>query len=479
MLGATLHRSLRSILALGHRAFPATRYTAVVLALAGVGFSLRLVQADYSFDGDEIFSVALASGSFGSMLSAALADTPHPVLHNLLLWMWINVFGPSELSVRGMSALISLAFLIVMSQVLPLVMNRGTALAILLLLAVSPYFVFYGQQARAYTLICLLSAINLFYFLRLLKQPHQRDLMLGWAGSAAALMLTQYMALLPLLVGLAILIGNCRDQALRYTFLFGAACLPAGLWLALATAPRLLQGREVLSQISWITPPKLSDLPFYFSAPVGLPDGFQLRYLLLIYLILAVAYSISAFRRRSLPKHELLLILVAFAVPVAVLVISIAGSKSFFVDRQLAYSLIALVVLYGIAAEAMPALPRWTVLGLLAVIAVLSLPTSFPQNSRPPFREVAAAIDRTVGSEPVVVYELWVEFLGYYRRQGPLRRYETLSEDERRRPMYVVCRPFDCKRAEQATANGRGRILHHVRRSPDDPYFTLTLYRLD
>ena len=79
-------------------------FTAVIVVAA----TMRLSGIDYNFDGDEIFSVQLASGSTSQVLDRALGDKPHPPLHYLLLHVWVGMFGPSEASARAMSVVLSL-----------------------------------------------------------------------------------------------------------------------------------------------------------------------------------------------------------------------------------------------------------------------------------------------------------------------------------------------------------------------------------
>jgi mannosyltransferase len=79
----------------------------LLIIIIAVGLAARFHEVCYNLDGDEIFSVELASKSFGEVISRSLQDTPHPPLHNILLHLWIKVFGASEASVRALSVLFS------------------------------------------------------------------------------------------------------------------------------------------------------------------------------------------------------------------------------------------------------------------------------------------------------------------------------------------------------------------------------------
>jgi uncharacterized membrane protein len=107
-----------------------------------IGILLRLYQIDYNFDGDEIFSTKAASGSFSNMIEASIKDRPHPPLHNILLFFWIKVFGSSEVSVRMLSVLASLLFLLVLYRLALLLMPIWPALFVLSIGSLSPFFIY-------------------------------------------------------------------------------------------------------------------------------------------------------------------------------------------------------------------------------------------------------------------------------------------------------------------------------------------------
>ena len=70
-----------------------TRYKIIweqILLVVAVGLAVRIHKVHYNFDGDEIFSVELASKQFSQVILGSLQDRPHPPLHNILLHLWIK-----------------------------------------------------------------------------------------------------------------------------------------------------------------------------------------------------------------------------------------------------------------------------------------------------------------------------------------------------------------------------------------------------
>ena len=75
-----------------------------------IGLTARLYEAGYNLDGDEVFRSSWPP-AISEVISRSLQDRPHPPLHNVLLYLWIKVFGPSETSTRALSVVFSAGFL--------------------------------------------------------------------------------------------------------------------------------------------------------------------------------------------------------------------------------------------------------------------------------------------------------------------------------------------------------------------------------
>lgn len=105
---------------------------------------------------DEIGSLWMASLPFADMLRATAGDV-HPPLYLALLWGWVRVFGYTALAARVLSAILSLAGLWPFAEIMRVLgfAQRDRLLAGLLFI-VSPYQLYYAQEARMYALLQLL-----------------------------------------------------------------------------------------------------------------------------------------------------------------------------------------------------------------------------------------------------------------------------------------------------------------------------------
>ncbi len=184
------------------------QHLVIFLLILLAGFALRLYRLGYqSLWYDETVSILLARKSLAA-LTAHTAGDIHPPLYYYLLHFWIRLAGSSEFSL----AFLSLAFGVLLIPLLFYLGRRlyGVRIGLLgaLLLALSPFNLWYSQEVRMYTLGASLGLISLLFLLRLIKsQPWPRR---GyWAGyilaSALGLYILYYYAFLLLAQNLMVI----------------------------------------------------------------------------------------------------------------------------------------------------------------------------------------------------------------------------------------------------------------------------------
>ncbi|MEE8389169.1 MAG: glycosyltransferase family 39 protein [Anaerolineae bacterium] len=135
------------------------------------GFVLRLYRIAYqSVWWDEAHAVQVARGGLTAVLRtpAGVAWT-HPPLHYGLLAGWTRLAGLSELSIRYLSLIFSVLLLPVTYLVVRRLFDRPTALVSMTVVALSPLYVVYAQEARVYAILPLLYLLLFYTLHRLLK----------------------------------------------------------------------------------------------------------------------------------------------------------------------------------------------------------------------------------------------------------------------------------------------------------------------
>jgi hypothetical protein len=170
-----------------------------LVALAGIvllGAVLRFATLDLqSYRFDEAVTVGrVLQPSLFSTLSAVPHSESTPPLYYLVAWFWSRPFGTGEVWLRSLSALAGTGLIVAIylgARALPLPRRAGLIAAAVV--AVSPVLIWFSQDARAYALVLLLTALSFLFFARARRGVGRRDL-LWWAVFSALAIWTHYFA---------------------------------------------------------------------------------------------------------------------------------------------------------------------------------------------------------------------------------------------------------------------------------------------
>jgi mannosyltransferase len=225
-----------------------------VIALTAVALLARVATLDVqSFWSDEAATVDVLRHSFRGMLDAVWDGESTPPLFYVLAWLWSKLAGTGEVALRLPSALLGTATVPVVAALARraaagAVGGAGgghvaaggwgvpdrAAVAGAALAALSPLMVWYGQEARAYALLMLLTAAATLALLRVLEEPSRARLAV-WAALAVAAFWSHHFAIF-VVVGQA----GWALWLLRGRAVIAVAGVAAG---AVALAPLLLHQR--------------------------------------------------------------------------------------------------------------------------------------------------------------------------------------------------------------------------------------------
>lgn len=170
----------------------APRETRALAALIALSATLRFATLGIqSLDSDEAFTADIARASFGGALSQIPQTESTPPLYYVAVWLWSRLFGTSEIALRSLSALAGTAAVAVIYAIGTTLHSRRAGLVAAAFATVSPLLVWYSQEARAYMLFMLLSAISFWAFARALREPRW---LIAWALASAAALATHYYA---------------------------------------------------------------------------------------------------------------------------------------------------------------------------------------------------------------------------------------------------------------------------------------------
>jgi mannosyltransferase len=145
---------------------------------------------------DEAISVSIARLPLRD-IPEALRHDGAPPLYYLLLKGWLALPGMSDEGARWLSGILAVLSLPPMAAAGRRLGDRETGRAALLVLASSPFAIYYATEARMYSLLVLLALIAGLLLCRVLEAGRARDV-IGLALAVTALMLTHYWSVYPL-----------------------------------------------------------------------------------------------------------------------------------------------------------------------------------------------------------------------------------------------------------------------------------------
>jgi uncharacterized membrane protein len=132
-----------------------------------LGVTLSVFRINRSLWLDEAFSVYVAEQGVHGIISSAANDSSPPFYY-MILSIWIKCFGNSEISIRALSTVFYLLGIIVIYKLSASIFDsRLKGLLCAFLLMVSPLAVDHAQNGRMYALLCLLTIVSLFLFLKI------------------------------------------------------------------------------------------------------------------------------------------------------------------------------------------------------------------------------------------------------------------------------------------------------------------------
>ena len=153
---------------------------ALLTLLVFLAFSLYAFRLDYqSLWYDEGFSVYLAEMSLGE-ITARTAHDIHPPFYYYLLHLWMLLLGNSEFTSRFLSLIFGVLTVPLIYAVGRRLLGTQSGLLASGLVAISPLFLWYSQEARMYTLVTFLCLLSTYLLLRIMRGQRKQPLL--WAG---------------------------------------------------------------------------------------------------------------------------------------------------------------------------------------------------------------------------------------------------------------------------------------------------------
>jgi len=397
-----------------------------------VAFGLRLYSLpDKEMWYDEAFAVLYAENELGSIVygtitpvEGAAADI-HPLLYYFFLHGWMGI-GQSPFLVRFPSVVFGLVSICLLFRIAKELFDAQAALLAATLAAISPFHIWYSQEARMYSLLCLLSLLSIYLFVKAGKSNEWRH----WIGFGLCTGVALYVHNLAFLIIVAldlVVLLRRRWALLRRLVVAHVVSLLLFLpWLLLVPG----QFAKV-RQAYWIPRPGPTELVrtlivFNFNLP---GPNWALPFTLFFSLLL-LALTLYRLLRRASPSGARswatdLCLSLSF-VPVLTM-FAISQIKPVYIERAL---LASALLYYATVARAMlrSRLPRLVVISLIPIPLLLATSLWFQYNyagfPRSPFREANAYLRERYVAGDVIVHDSKLSFFpSHYYDRGLAQEY--------------------------------------------------------
>ncbi len=207
-----------------------------LVGLILLAFAIRVYHLDFqSLWRDEVDSVIFAQRDIPALVANFVRTGENGPLYFLVLHHWISLTGISEFSLRFFSVAFGVLTIPLVYLFGRRLLDGSIGLLAAFLVALSPYHVWYSQEARMYSLVAFLALLSLHLF-RLALQRNQWHL---WVGYVVVTSLALYIHLFTVLMILVegawfgLLWRRHRDAA--RSALIALACLtlpylPIAMW---------------------------------------------------------------------------------------------------------------------------------------------------------------------------------------------------------------------------------------------------------
>jgi uncharacterized membrane protein len=402
-----------------------------VLCILAAGIAIRfLALGQQSFWYDEIHSVAVARGEAGTGLTDVIFNA-HGALYLVLLRGWMHVVGHTEFQIRLLSALLGSVGLVLFHQVTRRIAGRTTAIIALVILACSPYYLWYSQEARNYVLLFDLGLIAVPAFVNEVERRTRASFLLALLTIAATCLANlSGFFLLALYGSYALTAGRRLRYPVRRFFLLALlAAVILSPWIirgAAWTGPLHLGVPQAGSDVPAIkgeSPPGVLSIPFtLYEFSLGRTlgpsvDEFKLRRFaamiphLWVLVPAALLFALTAFQgaRRAVGSARSLLLL-WLALPILLMaglsLLNLKAPNSRYAFLSFAPYLILLAI--GVSSIRRRTL-RILVLAAIVLLSVWSDQRYFTDREywRPDARGAGRLLTREAGpGDAVVVYAL-------------------------------------------------------------------------
>lgn len=395
----------------------------LLINLVVLSFVLRLHRLDMqSIWFDESLSALFALQPLDIAIQSMLQEGLH---HSPLFYILLRPFaagGFSEFGIRFLSVVLGVLAVPLIAQVGRTLANAQVGLLAAALLVISPFHIWYSQEARMYTLLILSALGAMFFFARNFKRPYYYNWLSVALFTAIGINTHHFAFFVPLVQFIFIVTTLKQNHALLRPWI--SAQLLAGLSLIPWIGIILDWGHFYLSSATSRSPTMYDLFQTFWNFSIGYTEHITLFVImaLITFLLLLILGTKSMYRT----NNGLLLLLWTVVPPLATF--SLSFRLPMYLDRYISLSLppFLLLVAAGIS-SIRPRTPRLAIAAFTISAMFVGLNRVYYDTKiydRANWRGLGAYLEQNAGAGDTIApwnYQDLVPLTFYYHGTAPLK----------------------------------------------------------
>lgn len=414
---------------------PAAAAPWILAGVVVVGVALRFAALGHqSFFYDEAVSARLAQEPLVDLVLGRARDRGNPPLHLILLHLWMRAFGTGDGAIRAFSAAMGSATIPLVHAVARRLAGARVALAAAALFAISPFHVYFAQEARTFALGTLLAVASTWLLLRAVDDPTDTPAWAGFGLASFLLMYSHYFTAFFVLSQVGwLLVTRWRSRGVLWraaAALVAAGVAYAVVWLPVLWAQATMKGNLARGADSWYL--HLASTPLVFAVGTTLLWKDTVTALRIAAAGLAVVAfggaalaGVWALRRQRDALAALLFWLLG---PLALACAVSLALAPLFQVRYAAYAAPAYAILAAAGLLHLPPRLRWGAVAAVALTSGLSLASYYGTLVKHDWRHVAAWLAPRLQAGDAVAFDADIGEVAFARYAGPDARRIRLLE---------------------------------------------------
>ena len=379
-------------------------------------------QFNVSLWGDEAFSAILSMKSIPEIIKIITRDTSPP-LYNITEHIAFQLFGTSEVVVRGLSFFYYLIAVFFVYKIGEFLWDRRTGAIVAFLSFFNPFFFIYAFEGRMYSILAMGVAASMYFFTRIVFSSKKIN-SLDWYGyiiSSLVAMYSHHFA------GFALLV---QGLWVAWMFLFGKrkvaiTMFKAFIFIGVLYLPWVLPLINQIRMVGggfWLGTPTVNDLLGLIRDYLG--EGVKHMFALPS---VVLVFSILFLRRWNKNPKKSIFLASWFLIPILATWGVSQIFQSIFFNRYLLYTIPAAMLLVASERRKFSAAPIIMLMGFFVIISTFYFfnPTKDPFNNLAEYvRENKRGDDFIIHGDPGN-HQLWES--KYYGISAPI--YTPQSKD--------------------------------------------------